>query len=98
MAEYIERENVLKIFMDMANASAKLYPGLMTAYSQIKTAPTADVRPERHERWIEKRGYNIPLDMYAVSYNCSCCGNTVYKKYVFCPNCGAKMDGKDSRE
>ena len=55
----------------------------------------ADVRPERHGRWIEKRGYNIPLDMYDVSYNCSCCGNTVYKKYVFCPHCGAKMDGED---
>ncbi len=46
MAEYIERENVLKIFVDMANASAKLYPGLMAAYSQIKATPhkAAEIR------------------------------------------------------
>lgn len=79
MAECIEQE---RLFTDISKLT-------------INRIPTADVSFERHGRWIEKRGYNIPLDVYEVGYNCSCCGNIAYKKYTFCPNCGAEMDGKD---
>ncbi len=106
MAEYIERDKVYEILNSLLNdicdsteTSEEFDVGWETALERandkINDIFAADVRPERHGRWIEKRGYNIPLDMYDVSYNCSCCGNTVYKKYVFCPHCGAKMDGKD---
>ncbi len=96
MAEYIEREKALKLLEDMASASAKLYPGLMTAYSQIKTAPSADVRPERHGEWNELSLDDQDEGMYI----CSECKSIEFMPeecdiYAYCPNCGAKMDGKD---
>ena len=48
--------------------------------------PTADVEPVKHGRWIYGE-YNIP--------HCSECGSEVMPNNIslFCPNCGAKMDG-----
>ncbi len=55
----------------------------------------ADVRPERHGRWQD-------TDMNGdFLYKCSECGDLFFPcddgeiYFKFCPNCGAKMDGKD---
>lgn len=59
-----------------------------TVAAVFESAPTSDVVEVRHGRW-EQVGSIIPL------YRCDQChafalgGN-------FCPNCGAKMDGKSA--
>lgn len=56
---------------------------------KIITAPTADVQEMKHGHW-EFRGNEI------ISY-CSICGDSppLGYEYLYCPNCGAKMDEKE---
>ena len=61
-------------------------------YSAINNAPTADVAPVRHGRWI-KRGYVCGEN----EYECSVCHETEWRtsasRMKYCMFCGAKMDG-----
>lgn len=66
--------------------------------------PAADVRPVVHGKWIDSKGNpakwddmnNCPINAY-----CSICGDwlTASDEYPavghYCPNCGAKMEGKE---
>lgn len=53
----------------------------------IDIQPTADVRPERHGKWLHCDDGLC---------ECSECGEVAGDNfYKFCPNCGAKMDGGD---
>lgn len=67
--------------------------------------PTADAEPVRHGKWLdEKTGEPVSFDERdgcpARSCRCSECGewlvgsNEYPVKGNYCPNCGAKMDGK----
>ena len=103
MAEYIERKKVLKILedmrMDYENSDDPIHTlcedyadALETAENKLNMLIAADVRPERHGEWkINPDGY-YPY--------CSECGkepkNGVMSK--FCPNCGAKMDGRNEKQ
>lgn len=68
------------------------------AMNAIDEMPAADVAPVRHGYWIEQ--YEESL------YSCSACGTewvtiegTPEENGMdFCPNCGAKMDGKERDE
>lgn len=57
---------------------------------------TADVEPVRHAHWIK-----TPVDFerswlcYEKCSNCGCHSSTSRN---YCPDCGAKMDGKESEE
>ena len=70
------------------------------AMNAIDEMPAADVAPVRHGHWIEQE--NWALDDYY--YTCSACGTewvtiegTPEENGMdFCPNCGAKMDGKEN--
>jgi hypothetical protein len=61
---------------------------LMTT-EMIKDAPTIEVEPVKHGRW-----------MYP--FYCSECTFVPYYSsditYYYCPNCGARMDGKELSE
>ena len=61
----------------------------------IDKAPTLDVAPVVHGRWIYVKTY-IDLD----ECNCSECGQLmtthVGQRMNYCPNCGANMDGKQN--
>ena len=62
-------------------------------YSAIDNAPTADVAPVRHGRWIERKSLHAESGIIA---KCSACQKDVQylgNPLKFCPNCGAKMDG-----
>lgn len=56
----------------------------------IDIQPAADVRPERHGEWITRHD-GLPF--------CSECNYNglgyIAVDLGYCPNCGAKMDGKD---
>lgn len=98
MAEYIERERLLRKFNidDMMNVNGTLI-SLREARETISNFPAADVVPVRHGRWAHSRYENCSEQFEMVK--CSCCGREAYAMafYVrdgnYCPNCGAKMDG-----
>lgn len=55
----------------------------------LEDIPAADVVPVVHGTWER-----IPYS-FAGGYRCSCCGQkTMENFWLYCPNCGAKMDGE----
>lgn len=56
----------------------------------IALAPSADVEPVVHARWISER----EKDTFGYLYHlkCSACDRRNTNKTPYCPNCGAKMD------
>lgn len=91
MNEYISREETVKAFCEKCKG---YYDGHCIHRGEcdidiIKNAPAADVQPVKHGRWEQE---DILPKLWRV---CSCCGYTArrnYKKYQYCPNCGARMD------
>lgn len=96
MAKYIEQEALLnklcyqlKPIVDFGQLASHFYS---MVEDEIKRIPAADVAEVRHGEWK-------PL-LFSVHY-CSECyeiyRRTTYKRKRlsnYCPNCGAKMDGK----
>lgn len=85
MSDYIEREAVLSHYKKCSFAMVKA----VIAY--IEDVPAADVAPVRHGTWEISPTYGFLM--------CSECHDCCYimggKKWNFCPNCGAKLDGGD---
>lgn len=97
MAEYITKEAAIQAFeWGEADVIEDYGDGYNFGFSRgiIKSAinaiPAADVAPVVHARWIDDgRGIII----------CPECkrGYNLHAKYThYCPNCGAKMDGRNS--
>ena len=94
MAEYIAREELLAQLraMESYNVSPMYRRGYDDCVATVLNAPTADVVPVVHGRWIEK---TVPEGCRY--FECSNCGahenrHTAIKGY-YCWRCGAKMDG-----
>lgn len=94
MAEYIEREALISICDQIISDdwNKRVAPvSWADAYEcfmeDVKDQPAADVVEVRHGKWIEDHEF----------FKCSECGClTDYRLSNFCPDCGAKMDGKVS--
>ena len=86
--EYIEREKVLEIAKDNYYSDFhKSMADLISLRELLEDTPAADVVEVRHGYWIDgKCGY------YKI---CSECNQIADFYFDYCPNCGAKMDGKD---
>ena len=90
MAEYIEREALLKKAYELQGGSFST--GLIV--EQIEKAPAVDVVEVKHGEWIYcPQTINLQSHFY-----CSVCNGIRLEHYVknnfkYCPNCGAKMDG-----
>lgn len=57
--------------------------------SYIDSAPTVDAKVARHGKWKE-------ANKKYPRYVCTACDHLYNNKtYKYCPNCGAKMDGKE---
>lgn len=53
----------------------------------------ADVEPVKHGRWITKiRHEHYPSGKEYEADYCSVCGKRGQMDFVYCPNCGAKMN------
>lgn len=78
--------------------------------AEFTSAPAADVAPVRHGRWCHKTenlsdfaGFGlIPVRNI---WRCSQCSLPIVNEtedpdrlFNYCPNCGAKMDGKETEE
>ena len=102
MAEYIEREALMRQIKEIHCADCNSYHGVRCracwvddTFGYIESEPAADVAPVRHGRWIE-----TPRLYYgAKQYECSLCysdtfwnKHSIYEKYPHCPNCGAIMN------
>lgn len=61
----------------------------------LENAPAADVAEVKHGAWIVTR-YHLYLNVYEEFLCCSVCGyeHQHDERFEYCPNCGAKMDGK----
>ncbi len=94
MAEYIEREALL-------SWAREFYPNDKQFASAVMNALVADVVEVRHGYWKEIQGevgnpFNNQVFDTIDLLVCSVCNETfdVSEARNYCPNCGAKMDGK----
>ena len=77
--------------------------GVMWLAEKIDQAPTIDAVPVVHGEWIldERHLINNAVWQYA---KCSVCADSRFsydsakKNFNYCPNCGAKMDGKERND
>lgn len=91
MAEYIERDKLLKFKADVYDEDGHVLYAVPTRY--IVAMPHDDVAPVVHGRWV-----SAPHKLARV---CSVCNRDEPYKfadidadvYDYCPSCGAKMDG-----
>lgn len=94
MARLIDADRALEIVRDQGIAHPNAYH--LTNYTTLilQEAPTVDAVEVVHGRW--EKANNRPKSYIRV---CSVCGKEAYFcgkgcSYKYCPNCGAKMDGK----
>ena len=97
--EYIIKAQVKRAFRRLLNderSANEIFQsgfdyGVNIAWLKIENISAADVEPINHGNWVYGE-YDIP--------HCSECGNEVMPDKIsnYCPNCGAKMDGKDGGE
>lgn len=103
MADLISRAAALEVINAVKgitwSQSGKVLCGKM--YSQIKDLPAVDAVPVVHGRWItypECLAYEGAYhDEHIVCSACHSVWNIIdndTERFNYCPNCGAKMDGK----
>ena len=104
MAEYIEREALIRAARQ-DKAIGLCIADIVDVQNLINDQPAADVVEVRHGEWVselvgEMVGDDLDGGMKMIKYTCSLCGFR-HRLYVpwrltwkYCPNCGAKMDGK----
>ena len=100
MAEYFEREATIKRIEEAYCADCNSYNGVRCracgtgdAIDMIEDAPAADVAPVVHGRWSDAGFGELPKHA-PYGWACSVCGGISFNnEYIYCPNCGAKMDG-----
>ena len=90
---YIEREALIKKQYAIDDLSEFGIVEMVVSVEDIKNAPTADVVEVRHGHIIETVKNGKCNRVF------SCCGKDYTKltQWIipnYCPNCGAKMDGK----
>lgn len=88
MAEYIERERLLKKFCSHCYGEDTCDTDCMDIRI-IKSIPSADVQPVKHGKWIQ-----LTQNVEPTALKCSLCGEISCCHGMYCPDCGARMDGK----
>ena len=82
MSEYIKKEDVENIMLCSWGESALW---------KLRYLPAADVVEVRHGRWLDRTQEPGWPDA-----ECSVCGSHAGMFWMsYCPNCGARMDGKE---
>lgn len=82
-------QNALDVFRDTEHGNAHFLYGIATAKEIVTYAPTIDAEPVVHGEWI----VHNPDNPFAIYGECPVCHEEVGRKWNYCPNCGAKMDG-----
>lgn len=71
--------------------------GEVVDVEDIENAPSIDAKPVIHAYWVDDPAYKEPRKNGKYPY-CSSCVTTACTKHIYCPHCGAKMDGKKPDE
>ena len=86
MAKYFERDAVIDLI-------TRRYENPEICTQEINSIPAADVAPLVHGRWSDAGFGELPKHA-PYGWACSVCGGISFNnEYIYCPNCGAKMDG-----
>ena len=92
MAEYINREAAIKVIKELESATSfDFNEGLIAAMNVIDETQSEDVQPVVNGEWKPKILFDGFGD-YPI-FVCSECGNESSRKWNFCRECGAKMEG-----
>ena len=99
-SSYIEREELINAMNNMCNRVCDYSPAqryfmcgsctLGSAFDLVEEFPAADVQPVKHGRWIQLNQNAEPTAL-----KCSLCGEISCCRGMYCPDCGAKMDGEE---
>ena len=91
MDEYITRDEFIEAVKDIpmwGSVAAMFADGI----------PAADVAPVVHGRWSDAGFGELPKHA-PYGWACSVCGGISFNnEYIYCPNCGAIMDGGAGHE
>ena len=87
--EYIEREKLMAELQKKVELSHNAMRAVIEEDFEdiINDMPAADVVEVRHGQWIDGKCGHYQI--------CSECKQIADFDFDYCPNCGAKMDGKD---
>lgn len=91
MAEYVTKKQVIDWYRPYGQADEPI--PFETLVSDLRDMKTADVSQVRHGRWVPFHSEAAGDIQY-----CSACEIGFDAKTVYCPNCGAKMDGGEQEE
>ena len=98
MKEYISREALIEELK-----SRDFYPVIVKR--AIEAIPAADVRPVVHGKWIAVDDEEQSCDEWDCSackqrrtFMCEMDADDMKEYYLYCPECGAVMDGGKSHE
>lgn len=98
MGEYIARSYIRKMAMLEMAYTMETETDAAVVLRMIDDAPAADVAPVVHGRWSDAGFGELPKHA-PYGWACSVCGGISFNnEYIYCPNCGAKMDGGDNTE
>lgn len=89
MAEYIEREALLKAISKVVGSPLSEWD-TAGVVSLVANQPAADVAPVKIGFW-KISGVN-PANNVIGNFKCSLCARTSLEDSDYCPNCGAKME------
>lgn len=82
MAKYVNLDDVIE--------HLEMHWGYEGLREDLYELPTADVATVRHGRWeVNELGYLMCSNCAWVRY-----GIPLVEHYPYCPNCGARMDGR----
>lgn len=92
MTEYIERDKIGLTDLEIIMCKRSYKEALKMILDKIASIPAADVRPVVHGKWKDTMH-----DCHDTPHiKCSVCGEyywQYFKKFNFCPKCGADMRG-----
>lgn len=86
MSDLISREALLEVLRGLKPSGFEQSFAGQAAIRNIEAAPAVDAEPVRYGKWI----------IHADHVTCSACYDDCYAdsamSYLYCPNCGAKME------
>ena len=100
MDEYIKREDAIDAVLDVYCDTPDIDLSCEKFEAAILKIPAADVAPVRHGEWLKAEDDYCGLNII----QCSICheewcfeidDDVIDLNYHYCPNCGAKMNGKE---
>ena len=87
---YVEIGKVIETARDGCHSDFGMSMADLTSLRELlEDTPTADVVEVRHGQWIDGKCGHYKI--------CSECKQITDFDFDYCPNCGAKMDGKDGK-